>query len=222
MQSEGLGQRAVWSKGHLELAKPLSVVWRLQVTASGPMCMIVPHISALNDPHICFRVATCTRSTLVNEATVLAIGSCCRKPSHRDQICLGLPKKRHYLPFHLHDPKTTLQRLINGQSTRAVQSLVRFQSVETLKAGTRQAVEIDVGLLLFLSVRLRGCRFKYGWCLACFESLQRPCPVVSDVGASGSASLCTVCYWKDFLASLRLTFGALKAASPFAQPGVIS
>src|SRR2546423_4462443 len=112
MQSEGLGQRAVWSKGHLELAKPLSVVWRLQVTASGPMCMILPHISALNDIHICSQVATCTRSMLVNEATVLAIGSCCRKLSHRDQICLGLPKKRHYLPFHLHDPKIALQRPI--------------------------------------------------------------------------------------------------------------
>src|SRR5277367_4093784 len=120
MQSEGLGQRAVWSKGHLELAMPLSVVWRLQVTASGPMCMIVPHISALNDPHICFQVATCTRSMLVNEATVLAIGSCCRKLSHRDQICLSLPKKRHYLPFHLHDPKIALQRPIISTNQRPI------------------------------------------------------------------------------------------------------
>src|ERR1700722_3555810 len=120
MQSEGLGQRAVWSKGHLELAKPLPVVWRLQVTASGPMYMIAPHILALNGLHICFQVATCTRSMLVNEATVLAIGSCCRKLSHRDQICLGLPKKRDYLPFHLHDSKTALQRPIISVNQRPI------------------------------------------------------------------------------------------------------
>src|SRR5271156_2289276 len=102
MQSEGLGQRAVWSKGHLELAKPLSVVWRLRVTASGPMCMTVPHTSALSDPHICFQVATYMKSMLVNEATVLAIGSCCRKLNHRDQIYLGLTKARHYPPSHSH------------------------------------------------------------------------------------------------------------------------